>query len=98
MLLDSVSFGYDAVGESFLVDLTLRIARVSKIALVGGNGSGKSTLIKLITGELEGQGKTAGTIWRHPSLRIGHMTQYSVEELEEYAHITVVQHAYDKSI
>ena len=96
LLLDSVSFGYNAVGESLLVDLTLRIARGTKIALVGGNGSGKSTLIKLITGELEGQGKTAGTIWRHPSLRIGHMTQYSIEELEEYAHMTVVQYAEDK--
>lgn len=93
---DGVSFGYDAEGDPLLKDLTLNIVRGSKIALVGNNGCGKTTLVKMIAGELENKGKTTGTLWRHPSLRIGHVTQYSVEELEDYAHMTVVQYAEEK--
>jgi len=92
--LDDVSFAYTADdGEFLLRNLTLNLERGSKIALVGSNGCGKSTLIKLIVGELEGIGKTTGKTWRHPSLRFGHVTQYSVEELEEYAEMTVVEYA-----
>lgn len=91
--LDQASFTYNTDTKPLLKDLTLSIARGSKIALVGSNGCGKSTLIKWITGELEGMGKMTGTIWRHPSLRIGHVSQYSVEELEKYAHMTVVEYA-----
>lgn len=94
--LDDVAFGYKPEGKPLLKDLTLTIARGSKIALCGENGTGKSTLIKLITGELENEGKTVGNVWRHPSLRMGHVTQYSVEELEDYAHMTVVQYAEEK--
>ncbi len=94
--LDAASFSYSANNEPLLIDLTLSISRGSKIALVGSNGSGKTTLIKLVTGELEGQGRMTGNIWRHPSLRVGHVTQYSVEELEEYALMTVLEYAEEK--
>lgn len=94
--LDGASFAYNTSTQPLLKDLTISISRGSKIALVGNNGSGKTTLIKWITGELEDQGKMTGSIWRHPSLRVGHVTQYSVEELEEYARMTVVQYAEEK--
>jgi len=94
--LEDASFTYNKSNKPLLKNLTLCIARGSKIAMVGNNGSGKTTLIKWITGDLEGQGKMTGNVWRHPSLRIGHVTQYSVEELEEYARMTVVEYAEEK--
>ena len=43
-----------AFGERSIVsDLSLKVARGDRIALVGPNGAGKTTLIKLLTGELE---------------------------------------------
>jgi ATPase subunit of ABC transporter with duplicated ATPase domains len=62
------------------------------------NGCGKSTLINLITGELPGKdGNTnipSGRIWRHANIRFGHVSQYSVEEMEQkYGHLTVMEYA-----
>lgn len=91
----SFRFGKDD-GANLLHDLTLHIERRSKIALVGKNGCGKSTLVKLIAGELDSKGKSAavsGKIWRHPNVRIGHVSQYSVEELEQYGDVSVLEYA-----
>lgn len=44
----------------------------SRVACVGPNGAGKSTLIKVLTGETEA---TAGTVWKHPNLRIAYVAQ-----------------------
>jgi ATP-binding cassette subfamily F protein 3 len=94
--LDNASFGYDPGGPSLLKDMTIHLTRGSKVALVGLNGCGKTTLVKLITDELDRVGKTSGDLWKHSSLRIGHVTQYSVEELEEYSHMTVVEYTEEK--
>ena len=88
-------------GDNFLLeDLTLNVNRGSKIALVGRNGSGKSTLLKLLTGDIQIPNEEAyvykGTISRSQKLRIGHMTQYSVEELNEFAEMTCVEYAEEK--
>ncbi|KAG7338118.1 ABC transporter [Nitzschia inconspicua] len=99
--LEDLSFQYSSHPNELLQHLTLTVDRGSKIALVGRNGCGKSTLIKLLTGELgtssstkDYDGKiTSGRIWRHPNIRIGHVSQYSVEELEKYGHLTVVEYA-----
>ncbi|KAG7340898.1 ABC transporter [Nitzschia inconspicua] len=97
--LEDLSFQYSSHPNELLKHLTLTVDRGSKIALVGRNGCGKSTLIKLLTGELGSSTKdengkiTSGRIRRHPNIRIGHVSQYSVEELEKYGHLTVVQYA-----
>jgi len=57
---------------------------------------GKSTLLKLITGEIEPKTATyyaKGEIWRHPSLRIGCVSQNAIETLEAYAGMTIVEYA-----
>jgi ATP-binding cassette subfamily F protein uup len=49
-----VAFSYD--GEREIVrDVTMRVHRGDRIALVGPNGVGKTTLLKLLTGKLEPQ-------------------------------------------
>jgi ABC-type multidrug transport system fused ATPase/permease subunit len=57
--LDKVSFTYPGRHDPALHDITLRIERGSRVALVGPTGSGKSTLADLLMGLLE---PTAGTI------------------------------------
>lgn len=98
--LENLSFQYASHPDELLLNLTLKVDRGSKIALVGRNGCGKSTLIKIITGELgatsneqDGGRITSGHKWRHPNVRIGHVSQYGVEELERYGHLTVLEYA-----
>jgi ATP-binding cassette subfamily F protein uup len=46
-----VSKAFD--GRAIVSDLSLKVARGDRIALVGPNGAGKTTLIKLLTGQME---------------------------------------------
>ncbi|MEO8547200.1 MAG: ATP-binding cassette domain-containing protein, partial [Sphingomicrobium sp.] len=50
---DQVSFTYPGRREPAVADITLAIARGSRVALVGPTGSGKSTLADLLMGLLE---------------------------------------------
>ncbi len=49
LTLDHVSFGYEA-DQPVLQDVSLRLERGKKYALVGASGSGKSTLLNLLMG------------------------------------------------
>ncbi|KAL9191248.1 hypothetical protein ACHAXT_000954 [Thalassiosira profunda] len=90
--LEDVSFSYDDGKESPLLQhVTLNVTRNTKAAVVGANGCGKTTLMKLLTGEID-DASAQGRIWRHPNIRVGHITQYSVEELNEFAHMTVLEY------
>ena len=100
--LEGLNFGYPSGdGDRILKDVTLTLSRNSKVALVGKNGSGKSTLVKLISGELPLSTNAAAAagnsgpspLWRHPKLRVAHLTQYAVEEMEHDAQLTVVEYA-----
>ena len=93
---ENFSFGYDK-DRTILDNVTVELRRGSKVALVGANGAGKSTLVKLICGDLAPKDfHSRGSFWRHGNIRVGHVSQYTVEELEAYEHLTVVEYAEDK--
>jgi phospholipid/cholesterol/gamma-HCH transport system ATP-binding protein len=50
VLIDAVSFGYDA--KPLLREVSIAAPRGSVVALMGGSGSGKTTLLRLISGQL----------------------------------------------
>jgi ATP-binding cassette subfamily F protein uup len=50
-----LGFAYDGADQEIVRDVSLRIHRGDRIALVGPNGVGKTTLLKLLTGKLEPQ-------------------------------------------
>jgi energy-coupling factor transporter ATP-binding protein EcfA2 len=58
-----------------------QVSLSSRVACVGPNGAGKSTLIKVLTGETEA---TAGTVWKHPNLRIAYVAQHAFHHLEQH--------------
>ncbi|KAI9442532.1 P-loop containing nucleoside triphosphate hydrolase protein [Lactarius indigo] len=57
--------------------------------IIGPNGAGKSTLIKLLTGETEPQ---IGTVYKHPSLRIGYVSQHATHHIERHLEKTPIQY------
>lgn len=94
--LEEFSFAFDA-DRPLLDSVTLCIERGSKIAIVGQNGSGKSTLVNLLSQDLNPRDfHTRGSLWVHPNIRIGHVTQYAVEEMQAFENMTVVQYAEER--
>jgi ATPase subunit of ABC transporter with duplicated ATPase domains len=93
--------------RQILNDVTVQIQRGSKIALVGKNGCGKTTLMKLLAraGNQDADESSLiltlrssdnnrdGTLWVHPTIRIGHVSQSSIEDMNVYAHMTVLDYA-----
>ena len=62
-------------GRAVLSEVSFRIGRGERIALIGENGSGKSTLLKLIVGLEE---PSSGRIGRARAARIGYLPQEPV--------------------
>lgn len=50
-----VTFTYPGMPQPQLRDVSFRVARGHKVALVGASGSGKSTVVRLLTGEYQPQ-------------------------------------------
>ena len=94
--MKDVDFSYDpskTTGQPLLLcNVTLEVTQNTKAAIVGANGCGKTTLCKLIAGDIDGA-SVRGTIWRRPNIRIAYITQYSVEEMNRFSHMTLLQYA-----
>lgn len=67
-----IQFGIDIV----LDDVSFRVERGEKIALVGRNGSGKTTLLKILTGEYE---PTSGSAQIERGAKVGYLSQMGME-------------------
>ncbi|KAI1373662.1 P-loop containing nucleoside triphosphate hydrolase protein [Hypoxylon crocopeplum] len=83
--LEKVSFRYPKDPKSkaapplVLQDVNLSINMGDRIGIMGLNGSGKSTLVKLL---VEEEKPTAGSLARHPRLKLGYYSQHAVEALQ----------------
>ncbi|KAL3775725.1 hypothetical protein ACHAW5_002937 [Stephanodiscus triporus] len=100
--MKDVNFSYEFAKKTckndssyLLRNVTLDVTQNTKAAIVGVNGCGKTTLCQLLTGDID-DARVQGTVWRHPNLRIGHITQYSVEEMNKFSHLTLLQYAEEK--
>jgi len=90
--LENVSFTYDR-GSGGVEDISGRVTLSSRIALVGKNGAGKSTIAGLLVGQLT---PNDGTVYRHPNLRIAHVSQHHVHHLEKFLDKTCLEYFVDR--
>jgi ABC transport system ATP-binding/permease protein len=67
---DEIDVGYK--DNTLIENVTFKLAKGDKIALMGQNGAGKSTLLKLLLGELK---ELSGTVKRVDTLDVGHFSQ-----------------------
>ena len=78
---DRVSYKYPNTDRMIFEGATAYCTLSSRVACIGPNGAGKSTLIKVLTGEVE---PVAGTVWKHPNLRIAYVAQHAFHHLEKH--------------
>jgi ABC-type glutathione transport system ATPase component len=83
MKMTNVTFKYPTAPSYILTDATVKMTRLSRVALVGPNGAGKTTLLKLLVGELEAT-EGVGEVWKHHNLRVAYIAQHSMHHLEEH--------------
>jgi elongation factor 3 len=76
-----VDYTYPKADKPTLTNITVQCSLSSRVACIGRNGAGKSTLIKMLTGESEA---TAGTVWRHPMMRIAYLAQHAFHHMEAH--------------
>ena len=81
---EGLSKAYD--GRPVVADLSLKVTRGERLALVGANGAGKTTLIKLLLGALE---PDAGRVVRGASLEVAVLDQRreALDEAETLAEV-----------
>ncbi len=61
-------------GKVVLRDVSLRVDRGERVALLGGNGSGKTTLLRLIAGHLDPE---TGSVDRDDDSRVAYFSQHT---------------------
>lgn len=71
--LKSVTCRYDE-GRVVLRDVSFRVDRGERVALLGGNGSGKTTLLRLISGRLDPE---SGSVDRGDGVRFAYFSQHT---------------------
>jgi ATP-binding cassette subfamily F protein uup len=67
---DNVSLAYGHI--PLLAHVDFQIDAGERVCLIGRNGTGKSTLLRVITGAAL---PDEGDVWRHDTLRVGHLEQ-----------------------
>jgi len=75
MDIREVSFGFD---QPLFEKVKFALGRNERIGIIGKNGKGKSTFLNTVAGLYE---PTAGEIWSHSSLSLGHFGQTNVSRL-----------------
>ena len=87
--MSGVTFQYPTRTAPTVMDISLEVSRVSRVAVIGPNGAGKSTAIKLLIGELTPSG---GQIQKHPNMRLAYVAQHAFFHLEKHLNLTPAQY------
>merc|ERR1712070_539808 len=87
--MTNVTFQYPTKDKPTIMDVSLTVSQVSRVAVIGANGAGKSTAIKVLVGE---QKPTEGAIWKAAGLRMAYVAQHAFHHLEKHMTKTPVQY------
>jgi len=79
--MDKVNFQYPTKDKPTIMDVSLTVSQVSRVAVIGANGAGKSTAIKVLVGEAK---PTEGSIWKAAGLRMAYVAQHAFHHLEKH--------------
>ncbi|OBZ68188.1 mRNA export factor elf1 [Grifola frondosa] len=87
--MTNCTFTYPGRSTPSLYNVSCALSLSSRVGIIGPNGAGKSTLIKLLTGETVPQ---EGTVYKHPALRIGYVSQHATHHIERHLEKTPIQY------
>merc|ERR1712160_45181 len=87
--MNSVTFQYPTKDKPTIMDVSLTVSQVSRVAVIGANGAGKSTAIKVLVGE---QKPTEGVIWKAAGMRMAYVAQHAFHHLEKHMQETPTQY------
>merc|ERR1719491_1955506 len=87
--MNSVDVQYPTKDKPTIMDVSLTVSQVSRVAVIGANGAGKSTAIKVLVGE---QKPTEGSIWKAAGMRMAYVAQHAFHHLEKHVSSTPTQY------
>jgi elongation factor 3 len=87
--MNDVTFQYPTKDKPTIMDVSLTVSQVSRVAVIGANGAGKSTAIKVLVGE---QKPTQGSIWKAAGLRMAYVAQHAFHHLEKHMQVTPTEY------
>merc|ERR1719171_1937250 len=87
--MTKVCFQYPTKDKPTIMDVSLTVSQVSRVAVIGANGAGKTTAIKVLVGE---QKPTEGTMWKAAGLRMAYVAQHAFHHLEKHMRETPTEY------
>merc|ERR1712078_388651 len=87
--MNNVTYQYPTKDKPTIMDVSLTVSQVSRVAVIGANGAGKSTAIKVLVGE---QTPSEGQIWKSAGLRMAYVAQHAFHHLEKHMQSTPTQY------
>merc|ERR550537_1036649 len=87
--MNNVTYQYPTKDKPTIMDVSLTVSQVSRVAVIGANGAGKSTAIKVLVGE---QTPSEGQIWKAAGLRMAYVAQHAFHHLEKHMQETPTQY------
>merc|ERR1711976_834252 len=87
--MNNVTFQYPTKDKPTIMDVSLTVSQVSRVAVIGANVAGNSTAIKVLVGE---QKPSEGSIWKAAGLRMACVAQHAFHHLEKHMTKTPVQY------
>merc|ERR1712056_172052 len=87
--MNNVFFQYPTKDKPTIMDVSLTVSQISRVAVIGANGAGKSTAIKVLVGE---QKPTEGTVWKVAGMRMAYVAQHAFHHLEKHMQTTPTQY------